>query len=323
MKIRKNYFVTIGLSLLTCILFFSGCSKSSESKKTIDVIEPEIVYAVSTVTTIENDLNDYLEFGGDVTAKNVVDVYPDASGKVVDIRVKVGDYVNKDQVLVVIDASRAGMNYAQSSVKAPISGTVTAVNAVVGAMASMQMAVAKIGKTDDLIVSMNVPERFVSKIALGQEASLKLDAYPGETFPAKVVEISPVLDTSSRTMGVNLAVTSKDSRIKAGMFARVKLITASHKDVVTVPESAVISRYGETFVFVISKEPTTSINGYDVVKRVPVKIGIRVDDKREIIEGLTSGEEVVIRGQTLLEDGSFVNIVSRTDVESTTEAGKN
>ena len=83
MKIRKNYFVTIGLSLLTCILFFSGCSKSSESKKTIDVIEQEIVYAVSTVTTIENDLNDYLEFGGDVTAKNVVDVYPDASGKVV------------------------------------------------------------------------------------------------------------------------------------------------------------------------------------------------------------------------------------------------
>lgn len=322
MKNRKHFLT--GLFLFVSVvssLTFLGCSKKDgASINTQENTEPEIVYAVSTTTTIKNDLNDYLEFGGDVTAKNVVDVYPDAAGKVVEVLVKVGEFVNKDQTLVIIDASRAGMNYAQSSVKAPISGTVTAVNSIVGAMTSQQMSVAKIGKIDELILSMNVPERFVSKIALGQNASLKLDAYPGEEFPAVVNEISPVLDTTSRTMSVNLSLVEKDPRIKAGMFARVKLITLSHKNVVTIPESALVTRYGETYVFVVSNKDESNESEYNVVKKIPVKIGIRVDDKREITEGLNPGEQIVVRGQTLLEDGAFVNVVNRID--ATTESEK-
>ena len=251
------------------------------------------------------ELKDYLEFGGDVFAKTQIDVMPDAMGKVVAVNVKVGDYVYKDQSIAVIDASRAGMNYAQSAVKAPISGTITAVNAVVGGVASQQLSVAKIAKTEDLKISMNVPERYVSKIQIGQKAELKFDAYPGEVFEAVITEVSPVLDATSRTMGVNLELTKRDKRIKAGMFAKVKLITDTHSNIVIVSESALVNRYGDTYVFVVA--PDSSVE-----KRV-VKAGIRVDDKREILEGLNDGEEVVVRGQTLLEDGSKVNVVTVTE----------
>ena len=283
----------------------ASCSKEEQVATVVETTEAEPIYAVTVTKAIQGELKDYLEFGGDVSAKTQIDVMPDAMGKVVAVNVKVGDYVYKDQSIAVIDASRAGMNYAQSAVKAPISGTITAVNAVVGGVASQQLSVAKIAKTEDLKISMNVPERYVSKIQIGQKAELKFDAYPGEVFEAVITEVSPVLDATSRTMGVNLELTKRDKRIKAGMFAKVKLITDTHSNIVIVSESALVNRYGDTYVFVVA--PDSSVE-----KRV-VKAGIRVDDKREILEGLNDGEEVVVRGQTLLEDGSKVNVVTVTE----------
>lgn len=302
---KKNGFYIAGLILILGNLF-TACSKE-ETVAVVENTETEPVYAVTVTNVLKGELKDYLEFGGDVSAKTQIDVMPDAIGKVVSVNVKVGDYVAKDQTLAVIDPSRAGMNYAQSTVKAPISGTITAVNAVVGGIASQQLSVAKIAKTNDLKITMNVPERYVSKIQVNQKAELRFDAYPGEVFEAKITEISPVLDATSRTMGVALELTEKNSKIKAGMFARVKLITDTHSDIVIVSETALVNRYGETYVFVLTSDST-------VEKRL-VKAGIRVDDKREILEGLQDGEQVVVRGQTLLENGTKVNVVSVEEIK--------
>lgn len=302
---KKKGFYIIGLILILGILFTS-CSKK-ETVAIVENTETEPVYAVTVANVLKGELKDYLEFGGDVSAKTQIDVMPDAMGKVVSVNVKVGDYVTKDQTLAVIDPSRAGMNYAQSAVKAPISGTITAVNAVVGGIASQQLSVAKIAKTNDLKITMNVPERYVSKIQVGQKAELKFDAYPGEVFEAKITEVSPVLDATSRTMGVALELTENDSKIKSGMFARVKLITDTHSDIVIISETALVNRYGETYVFVVASDST-------VEKRL-VKAGIRVDDKREILEGLHDGDQVVVRGQTLLENGTKVNVVTVEEIK--------
>jgi len=302
----KKKFLFLGLALILASLFVS-CSKEEQPVVVEEVTEEEPIYAVTVSNAVQGELKDYLEFGGDVSAKTQVDVLPDAVGKVVSVNVKVGDYVYKDQTIAVVDPSRAGMNYAQSVVKAPISGTITAVNAVVGGIASQQLSVAKIAKTDDLKITMNVPERYVSKIQVGQKAELRFDAYPGEVFEAVITEVSPVLDPTSRTMGVSLELSKKDKRIKAGMFARVKLITDTHSNIVIVSESALVSRYGDAYVFVVEPDST-------VEKRL-VKAGIRVDDKREILEGLSNGEQVVVRGQTLLEEGTKVNVVSIEEIE--------
>jgi RND family efflux transporter MFP subunit len=143
---------------------------------------------------------------------------------------------------------------------------------------------------------------------MGQSAQLVFDAYPGEVFNARVVEISPVLNTTSRTETVKLSVAAADrGRIKIGMYARVKLVTDQKKNIITVPYDSLVRRNEDTYVF----KRDLSAN---IVNLIPVKVGIRVDDVIEIQSGLYAGDEIVIKGQTLLNDGSKVNVISTTTI---------
>lgn len=305
LALRTAAVIIAGSMLISC-----GSKKDLESKKSkTEEVEKTTVFAVSVIPATRGELKNYLEFGGDVTAKTSLDIQPDAAGKIVEIKVKVGDSVQKNEIIALVDASRPGMSYEPGPVKAPISGTITAVNVVVGSMVAQQLSIAKVSKIDTLEVVMNVPERYVSKIKNKQQAYLRFDAYPGEIFPAEISEVSPVLDQTSRTMSVKLSLLNQDSRIKVGMFARVKLITDTLTNIVKIPDAAVTTRLGETFVFVIV--PGEADEETHTVRKQMVTRGIRVDDKTEILSGLNSNDLVVIRGQSLLEDGSVVNIISR------------
>lgn len=324
MKLTKNgarKAALVALSSAALIAALTGCKpKTDEAAKTGEgankaAEEAKTLFAVSTIKAERGELKDYLEFGGDVSAKTSVDALPDAAGKIAEIRVSVGDRVEKNQILAYVDPSRPGMTYELSAVKAPVAGTVTAVNVVVGSMVSQQLSVAKVSKIDALQVTMNVPERYVSKIKLNQNAELRFDSWPGEVFPAVVSEVSPVLDPTSRSMSVKLEPATGNGRIKAGMFARVKLITDTRTNIVIVPESAVITRYGEPSVFTAGTDEA----GQPVARRQAVKAGIRVDDKIEILSGVNPGDEIIARGQTLLEEGAYLNVVSRLEPLSGSE----
>jgi multidrug efflux pump subunit AcrA (membrane-fusion protein) len=280
----------------------AGCKgKNAKSEET----EKEQVYAVNTYKTVAGNLDDYLEFGGDVSSVNAVAVLPDMAGKVSRVLVSVGDLVHKDQVVAYVDASRAGYSYTASPVKAPISGRITALPATVGATVSQSSPIATVAQTDDLEVKINIAERFISRIEQNQTAIITFDAYPSAEFKATAFEISPVLDTSSRTMQVKLRFNEKDDRIKVGMYARVKLVTESVKDAILVPATAVVTRDQKPFIFVVAQK-----GGDASVKLTPVKLGLTVDNQTEITEGLTVGDEIVVKGMALLNDGAKINIMN-------------
>lgn len=303
-KKTRNRIVFMATGIILASLALVSCGDKDKKK---DEAVAKAVFAVTTTTATKGELKDYLEFGGDVLAKTNVEVLPDASGKIAEIRVKVGETVAKNQIIAFVDPSKPGMNYVLSPVKSPISGTVSAVNVVAGSMVSTQSSIARVSKAETLEILMNVPERYVSKIHGDQKAFLRFDAYPGDVFPARIAEISPVLDQNTRSMSVKLALVTQDSRIKAGMFARVKLITDTRSGIVKIPETAVVTRFGETFVFVVEHGEIAT------VRKQVVTPGIRVDDKIEIREGLNADDEIVVRGQTLLENGSEINVVSKVD----------
>ncbi len=285
-----------------------SCGSKTEDPAAAETKQNETVFAVNTYVAQKGNLDDYLEFGGDVVAASSVDILPETSGKLSAVYVSVGSTVRKDQVIAEVDPSRPGMTYSVSPIKAPISGTITSLPVPVGSTVGPTMSVGKVSNTDKLEISMSVAERFVSRIKMGQTAYLQFDAYPGEQFTAKVTKISPVLDTTTRTMAVTLQLDPPDSRIKAGMFARIRLITDTKKDIIVIPNSAIVSRQGETYVFIADKTGGQSA----VARREKVTAGIRVDDMTEILSGIKDGESVVIKGQTLLENGSKLNIVSET-----------
>lgn len=302
--------------MAAAILSSALVSCKGKSEKTAKEEETETIYAVNADVVQAGNLDDYLEFGGDVSSVSAVDVYPDAAGKISRIRVAVGDLVKKDQIIAYVDPSRPGMNYSENPVKAPISGRVTSFPPTIGTMVSQSYSIAKISDTDELQIKVNVAERFISRIRENQTAVVSFDAYPGVEFKARVFEVSPVLDTTSRTMLAKLKVEPADSRIKAGMYARVKLITDTIEGAVVVPNDAIVYRDGKPYIFTAKSE-----NAESSVNMVSVKEGLSVDNKTEIQEGLKEGDIIIVKGQSLLSDGSKVKILSISGkaVESKTE----
>lgn len=308
----KLPFILMAAAILSSALV----SCKGKSEKTAKEEETETIYAVNADIVQAGNLDDYLEFGGDVSSVSAVDVYPDAAGKISRIRVAVGDLVKKDQIIAYVDPSRPGMNYSENPVKAPISGRVTSFPPTIGTMVSQSYSIAKISDTDELQIKVNVAERFISRIRENQTAIVSFDAYPGVEFKARVFEVSPVLDTISRTMLAKLKVEPADSRIKAGMYARVKLITDTIEGAVVIPNDAIVYRDGKPYVFTAKSESAESS-----VNMVSVKEGLSVDNKTEIQEGLKEGDVIIVKGQSLLSDGSKVKILSISGkaVESKTE----
>nr|WP_318660601.1 efflux RND transporter periplasmic adaptor subunit [uncultured Treponema sp.] len=300
MKISK--FVLTAIAAISIVLL-AGCENKNDPKKGKGDVEA--VFAVTAYRVEPTSLDDYLEFGGDVDAASSVAVMPDTAGKISQIYVKVGQKVTKGQMICAVDASRPGMVFAASPVRAPVDGTVVYFPCVIGTSVAQSSVVAKIASTTKLEIETAVPERFVSRIAMNQKAILSFNAYPGEKFEAHVSEISPVLDTSSRTMNIKLSVDKQDSKIKIGMYAKIHLITEHKNDITVLPYGAVISRKGEDYVFIAEQDGDKT-----KAKMVPVKVGIRVDNYQEILQGVTRDDLVIVKGQTLLSDDALINVVS-------------
>ncbi len=300
----------LGGTALALLLLLGACGaggpKAAAGEGAADPENEEAVFAVNVTEAVEGELFDYLEVNGDIVAQSSVDVFADTSGKLLRLNVAIGDYVSKDQVIAQVDPSRPGQNFAASPVKSPITGTVTSIPGEVGTTISPAIPVATVSKVDSLEVSTGVSERYIAKIALGQQALIELEAYPEFRFRAFVSEVSPVVDPVTRAMAVKLAFRNQDRRIKAGMFAKVKIIVEQKEGIVKIPSECLINRFGQPVVFVVNGEgENTRVEAREVVP------GIEIDNKLEIVEGLADGETVVIRGQTLLENEARVRIIDR------------
>jgi RND family efflux transporter MFP subunit len=251
---------------------------------------------------VQGQIHDYLDINGDVVTKGTVDVFADTAGKVTSLSIEVGDRIQKDQVIAEVDPSRPGMKFVASPVKSPIEGTVVAIPVQIGSTVAPSFPIATVSRTEELQIQTEVAERFISKMKMGLRAIIRFEAFPDERFNARIVEISPVVDPQSRTLGIKLELDRQDSRIKTGMFAKIKIITEKKNNIVKIPAQCLIKRYGVYYVFVV--------NGDRVEKR-EVNPGIEIDNKLEITAGLEPGEIVVVRGQTLLEDNAKVRVVDQ------------
>jgi multidrug efflux pump subunit AcrA (membrane-fusion protein) len=288
----------------------SPAAGSAEAKAAeADKAAADLVFAVNTTTAVQGQIKDYIALSGDLVSGTTVDAYSDVAGKVTKLFVSVGTRVARGDPLAEVDPSKPGMNYIPGIAKAPISGTIVALPAELGMTISQAVPVARLSRTDALELRTYVAERFVSKMKVGLNVDVSLDAVPGVAYRAVVRELSPVIDPSSRTMEVRLRLVSPDSKLKSGMFAKVKILTEEKDGIVKIPASAVVKRFGESYVFTVQSDPADA--AFLIARKKKITQGILIDDKLEVRSGLEANEEIVVRGQTLLEDGSRVNIVDR------------
>jgi len=238
---------------------------------------------------------------GEILARNQVTIFPTIGGKLVETRLGIGDRVSSGQIVAMIDPSRPGEVYSRSPVVSTVSGTVIQAPFSIGDTLTTQSAVYIVGDLSSLLVETFVPERFVASVRQGMRAQLKLEAIPGESFEAEVIEINPVLDPASRTLRIRLRFVNPDSRIKAGMFATISLITNRKVDVPVIQRTSVINTYGSWIVFIVDEN--------NMAKRREVTLGLDNEDYFEILGGLNLGEKVVSAGQNFLSDGDPVRVV--------------
>jgi multidrug efflux pump subunit AcrA (membrane-fusion protein) len=303
---EAQWFLKSVFLVLLIVIVLSGCGRGDRDRTVVQAVP---VFAVNTVVAVQGQIQDYINFSGDIIAGSTVDVLPEVAGRVTQVYVTPGTRVNRGDWIAAVDPSRPGLTFRASNATAPISGTVVMVPAQVGMMVSQAVPLARIAGGGGFEIRLHVAERFISRMAMNLSCEITLDAWPGEVFYGSISEISPTVDLASRTMEVRVNVSDPAARLKPGMFARVRVITESKDNIVKIPASAVMNRFGERYVYVLDKDPEDP--DIDIVRRRIIVPGILIDGVMEIQSGLEPYEEVVVRGQTLLDDGSRVNVIER------------
>lgn len=303
-KTRIKIAVTASVIILI-LAAFAVFNRIGQDKKTAGDKPDSPAAAVFTVETSiagRGDITDYIRINGDVKAVRSIDIYPDTAGKLKVLNISIGSYVKNNQVIAEVDPSKPGLSYALSPVRSTISGTVTAIPYEEGATVSASTPVATIGDLSMLQIEAEIAEPDIAKIEMGTKGEILFAAWPEKKYEARIVEISPVVNSITRTMGIKLEFVKNYPEIKAGMFASVKLLTETRKNVLFVPSETIVTRGGNKNVFSAS-------GGKAVMNRV--ETGITVDGFTEILSGISEGEEIITRGQNLLDDGVDINILSR------------
>jgi len=159
----------------------------------------------------------------------------------------------------------------------------------------------KITQMDQLQAQIYVPERDIHKLAARQGATMSLDAWPGRSFKGQILRVNPVVDATTGTVKVTVAMAPGQPELKPGMFGRVEIQYDRKEQAVLVPKDAVISEDAAESVFVVADGKA---------HRRPIKVGYADAEHYEVLDGLKSGDQVVTTGQANLKDNGKVEVVN-------------
>lgn len=152
-------------------------------------------------------------------------------------------------------------------------------------------------------VLADVYEYEIPLVKLGQQATMTLSYFPGQTFKGKVTYVYPTLETKTRTVKVRFELPNPQWALKPGMFANIDIQIPRGKRLV-VPNTAVLDSGTEQLVFIDQ--------GQGMFEPRKVTVGVRTRDAYEILEGIQAGELVVTRGNFLVDSES--NLKAATEM---------
>lgn len=153
---------------------------------------------------------------------------------------------------------------------------------------------------DPVKVEVNVPERYLQQLKVGQPLEFSVAAFPAEKFRGEVYFISPQINESLRTALVKARIPNPDHKLRGGMFASLELTLQVRQSAIVIPEPALISTGDNFFVFVVDGESKAQMR--------PVQVGVRLAGRAEVLKGLNAGEKVVVEGVQKIGPGSPVKL---------------
>ncbi|MEO3801331.1 biotin/lipoyl-binding protein [Nonomuraea sp. B1E8] len=324
----------LGGAVLAYAQLGTGRAEGETTVRTVTVSRGSVTATVSASGAVGSSRSRALSFG---TAGTVEKIY-----------VKPGDKVDKGDILARLDddAAQEGLSAARATyesavadgtstaqlyaayvkarnayretqrtvaatvLKAPFSGTVTAVNGSVGGSSSGsressgestgsgsggtgsgESGFVALADTGRLQLVGAFTETDTGLLKRGQEATITFDALPGVTAAGKVTQIDPIASTSDNIVQypVTVAFTKVPGQVRLGQTATVEVVVGRAENVVTVPSTAVSTSGGQTMVTLLEAGRQT---------RTPVEAGIRGATMTEIRSGVSEGDQLVLPALT-------------------------
>ena len=245
-----------------------------------------------------------------------------------------------EQLELALADSKRELGY--TAVKAPISGTVTQRLVNVGDQITVNQHLFDIVDFDSIVARIYVPEKSLSRLAAGQTAHLFSDAFGAEPRRGEVDRIAPLVDSRSGTVKVTVAI-PRGEKLLPGMYVSVELITTVHEEAVLVPKRALVYDDEQVFVFRLvdvekkikveededGEEDGEETDGDEEVvaetEWVPgverLLVGVLLEDRENIepVDGIASGDRIVVAGQAGLKDQATVRLVGEDGVAEESE----
>jgi len=201
--------------------------------------------------------------------------------------------------------AQAETNLAYSYIRAPFPGyiaernldTGSYVTSATASTSTMSRGIMSLHDINTVRVLIEVVERDIPLVKIGQKAELRAEAYPDQVFEGTVTRIVQTLNRATRTMTVEIELPNKDRRLKGGMFARVEVTVGTHHQALQIPIDAVSRLEDTQYIYVVREGKA---------QRVNVEIGARNNNLVEILKGLSGDEQVVVSGKDLVQDGTLV-----------------
>lgn len=210
-----------------------------------------------------------------------------------------------------IGALEAGLNQAElgleqarravndTKVLATISGQIASVMVEVGEMASQQQPVVQIINQNIVYVNLNVTENSLNNFREGERIDIYIPSL-NKNITGEITFISPVANEQTLTFTIEIKISNKDRQLKAGMLVETLLTYVDNEEYIVIPTQAILGTGKDTYVFIVKE-------GKAYKKGITVR---EMATEEAIIEsGLFVDDEVVIKGQYYLENGSDVEIV--------------
>jgi HlyD family secretion protein len=213
---------------------------------------------------------------------------------------KGADYVlalaRRDQARAALEVAQARLD--NTVIKAPAAGTVLKRLAEPGDVVQQGKKLFELSVAGETQVVLNVDEKNIGLLALGQKAQVAADAFPGRAFDAEIFYIAPGVDAQRGTVEVKLRVPSPPDFARPDMTVSAEILADRRTNVVTLDSDAIRDAAGPAPWVLVVREGSAV--------RQNVKLGIRGAGRTEIVDGVAAGEAVIPPAQSAVREGQRV-----------------
>lgn len=200
----------------------------------------------------------------------------------------------------------------KKTIRAPFDGRLGIRTVDLGQYLNPGMKIVTLQTLDPIFVDFFLPQKEISRIAIGQDVKVMADAYPEQIFAGVISAIDPKVDTSTRNVGVRATIRNPKQQLLPGMFATTRIDTGQSGRFITLPQTAIVfNPYGNVVYVALEKGKNAQGKPNLIAMQKFVKTGETRGDQIAVLEGVKEGDLIITSGQIKLRNGTPIIINNR------------